>query len=439
VSADGAGFGRAGETAGRVDAGAADAHQVGRAGEGASRGDASAADAHQVGRDGESAGRGGADGTTLLAGPAVLLGDDEGLAPGWVELRGPRITATGRGAAPRPPDWTTDRVLAPGFVDTHCHGGGGGAYTLADRDAAELAIAAHRRRGTTTQVASLVSARLPDLERQLAALRPLVAAGELAGVHLEGPWLAPNRKGAHNLDCLSEPTPAAVDAVVAQADIVRMVTIAPELPGALTAISRLAAAGVVAAVGHTEADYDLARQAIAAGARGATHLFNAMPPLTHRAPGPVFALLDDPRVRCEVIFDTHHVHPALARAVLSRLGPRGVLVTDAMAAAGLGDGSYELGDRAVTVRAGVARLTGQSTIAGSTITLADAVRRAVAHGLPLPQALAAATRQPADYLGLYDVGRLRPGAYADLVEVDADGAVWSAWRRGARIAVEPAA
>ncbi|MDR1450211.1 MAG: amidohydrolase family protein [Propionibacteriaceae bacterium] len=367
----------------------------------------------------------------LAASQAVLLGDESVCRPGWVEWRGPRITASGHGPAPRQPDWTADHCLAPGFVDTHCHGGGGASYTAADPAQAAVALGAHRRRGTTTQIASLVSASLPDLMDQIAALRPLVAAGELAGLHLEGPWLAPSRKGAHDPALLACPTPEAVTAVLSQADVVRMVTVAPELPGALTAISRLAAQGVVAAVGHTEADWAVANQAVAAGARGATHLFNAMPPLLHRAPGPVLALLASPSVSCEIIFDTHHIQPALASAVLRLLGPRGVLVTDAMAAAGLGDGSYSLGGLPVVVEAGVARLAGQTTIAGSTITLADAVFNAVAAGLPLPCALAAASRNGADYLSLPDVGRLRPGAWADLVEVTADGTVTRAVRRGA--------
>jgi N-acetylglucosamine-6-phosphate deacetylase len=368
-----------------------------------------------------------------VAGEALLLGDEVGFAPGWLVLRDGRIAEVGRGAFPGTPDWIADHYLAPGLVDTHCHGGGGATYTAADSAEALTVRRTHRARGTTTQIASLVTASLPDLLDQIVALRPLVEAGELAGVHLEGPWLAPSRRGAHDPTLLAAPDPAAVAAITAQADVVRMVTIAPELPGALDAISRLAAAGIVAAIGHTEADYATTQAAIAAGARGATHLFNAMPPLLHRAPGPILALLEDDRVGCELIVDTHHVDRALACAVLQLLGRRAVLVTDAMAATGLGDGAYELGGLPVSVVDGVARLANESTIAGSTIALADAVAHCVAGGVPLATALAAATRQAADYLSLGDAGRLRPGALADLIEVTAAGTVVRTWHHGALV------
>jgi N-acetylglucosamine-6-phosphate deacetylase len=370
------------------------------------------------------------DSPFVVAGEAILFGDDDDFSPGWLKLVGGRIAEVGRGPYPGRPDWISPHHIAPGLVDTHCHGGGGASYSAADAQQAETVLATHRQAGTTTQVASLVTASLPDLLAQIAALRPLVESGDLAGVHLEGPWLAPSRKGAHNPRLLSAPLPAAVDAVLAQRDVVRMVTIAPELPGALAAIERLAAAGIVAAVGHTDADYDMTRAAIAAGARGATHLFNAMPALLHRAPGPVLALLEDDRVRCELIIDQHHIHPALACAVARLLGRRAVLVTDAMAATGLGDGRYDLGGLPVEVRGGIARLADHSTIAGSTIKLADALRHAVAGGVLLPEALAAATRQGADYLSLSGVGRLQPGARADLVEVTADGIILRTLHRG---------
>jgi N-acetylglucosamine-6-phosphate deacetylase len=316
-------------------------------------------------------------------------------------------------------------------VDVHSHGGGGAAFAQG-ADAAATVLATHLSHGTTTMVASLVTAGWEDLMAQVAELRPLVERGDLAGVHLEGPWLAPAKKGAHTLSLLAPPTAATVADVVANEDVVRLVTIAPELPFALEAIAALADAGIVAAIGHTACDLETTRRAVAAGARGATHLFNAMPPLLHRAPGPVLALLDDPRVFCELVADTHHVDITLVVAILRLLGPRGVLVTDAMAAADLGDGHYTLGGLPVEVAGGVARLADDPAhnIAGSTITLSDAVANCVAAGLPLADTVRAATRTPAEYLGLPDVGRMATGFWADLVELDESGRVLSVMRHG---------
>jgi N-acetylglucosamine-6-phosphate deacetylase len=369
--------------------------------------------------------------TYSLVGEHVLLNSGRDFEPGWVIVAGDRIQATGPGAFPGRADRIVQGYLCPGFVDVHCHGGGGADFGGGPAAAATV-LATHRARGTTTMVASLVTAAWDDLMAQADALQPLVAAGELAGVHLEGPWLAPTKRGAHTASLLAHPEAGTVADVVAREPFVRMVTVAPELPGALEAIAALADAGVVVAVGHTAADLAQTQAAIAAGARGATHLFNAMPPLLHRAPGPVLALLNDPRVHCELVVDTHHVDVTLAAAVLRLLGARGVLVTDAMAAAGLGDGAYELGGLPVEVAAGVARLADDPNhaIAGSTITLADAVANCVAAGVPLAQAVAAATRRPADYLGLDDVGQLWEGFFADLVELDEAGRVLSVTRRG---------
>ena len=321
-----------------------------------------------------------------------------------------------------------DVLLAPGFVDVHCHGGGGAAFA----DDPDAALALHRSCGTTTSVASLVTQSLDVLAAQVLALAPLVAAGELAGIHLEGPWLAPGRKGAHPLDKLRSPAPDEVARLVdAGGGAVRMVTIAPELTGGLAAIALLAARGVVAAVGHTDADLATTRAAVDAGATGATHLFNAMPGLHHREPGPVLGLGDDARVWLELIADGVHVHPELLAATFRAAPGRVVLVTDAMAAAGCSDGDYTLGDLAVEVRGGVARLAGQDTIAGSTLTLDAAVRLVIGAGVPWREALRAATVHPARYLGLRDVGDLRPGGRADAVVLDDAWGVRGVLRGGA--------
>ncbi|MBB3086685.1 N-acetylglucosamine-6-phosphate deacetylase [Geodermatophilus sabuli] len=354
------------------------------------------------------------------------------LAGGWVHATGPRLTAVGTGPAPAADRVTdcTGRTLVPGFVDVHQHGGGGASYD-GGPDAARHALAVHRAAGTTTVVASLVSLRRGALDRALDDLTGLVADGELAGVHLEGPWLAPSRCGAHDPAALRPPTPAELARVLAPG-IVRMVTLAPELPGALEAIAALAGAGVVPAVGHTEAAYGVVRAAVDAGARVATHLLNAMPAPAGREPGPVLPLLEDPRVTVELIADGVHLHPAWERHVLATAGPERVaLVTDAMAAAGMPDGAYELGGLAVTVDGGVARLTGGGTLAGGTATSARLFRRAVSElGLSLADAARVTATTPAAALGLADVGALTAGRRADVVLLDGNWDVRGVLRAG---------
>jgi N-acetylglucosamine-6-phosphate deacetylase len=242
-------------------------------------------------------------------------------------------------------------------------------------------------------------------------------------VHLEGPWLSPRRSGAHQPGSLSHPDAASVESLLAAGDgAVRMVTLAPELPGGIDAVRLLDAAGVVAAIGHTDASYDVARAALDAGARLGTHLFNAMRPLHHREPGAVGALLDAP-VDVELIADGVHLHPAVLRTVFAAKPGRCVLVTDAMAAAGSADGDYRLGPMAIEVRDGVARLAdgkGTGAIAGSTLTMDAAVRFAVrTAGLPLLDVVHAASTAPARVWGLTDVGALEAGRRADLVVLDA--------------------
>ena len=318
-------------------------------------------------------------------------------------------------------------TIAPGFIDVHCHGGGGESFGVNP----EPAIALHRAHGVTSVVASLVSQQLPELRKQLQILQPLVRAGELAGVHLEGPWIAPARKGAHPVEALRHPDPTEIASMLDEAgSIVRMITIAPELPGGLEAIKLMADRGVVAAIGHTDADYETAQRAIEAGATGATHLFNAMPELHHRHPGPILACTRDDRVWLELIADGTHVTIDLVAEVIRRHAGRVVLISDAMAAAGQADGQYRLGDLPVTVGAGVAQITGTQTIAGSTLTVDQAVRNVIAAGVEWQDAIAAATAVPASYLHLSDVGTLVPGAHADLITLDVDWRVRHVMRRG---------
>ena len=355
------------------------------------------------------------------------------LAPGWVLVDGDRIADVAPGDPHRPPDLDLPTAtITPGYVDAHVHGGGGASFGSGDPEQAATVARTHLAHGTTTMMASLVTDEPAALTRSVRRLAELVEEGLLGGLHLEGPWLSPKHAGAHNSDLLTEPTPRQLEALVeAGGGHLLMVTLAPELSGGLDAVRRLSAAGVVAAIGHTDATYDLTRAALDAGASVGTHLFNAMRGLHHREPGPVVALLEHGDAYVEVIADGVHLHPSVLRLAALRKPQLTLLVTDAMAAAGASDGDYELGPMAVEVRDGVARLAGTSTIAGSTLTMAAAVRFAVQEaGLPIQEAVRAATASPAAMLGLDGVGALRPGSSADLVVLDADLDVLRVLRRG---------
>lgn len=357
----------------------------------------------------------------LVAADVLVVDGDTEPGPGWVAFDHGRVTATGSGAPPGAPDRRA-AVVVPGFVDIHCHGGGGGSFGD-DPDEAARVAAFHAARGTTTLVASLVTLAPADLARSVHALSPLVADGVLAGIHLEGPWLSPLRCGAHDPALLRDPDPAELAPLLATGAIA-MVTVAPELPGALAALAEVAAAGALAAVGHTAADHDLTRRALDAGARVGTHLFNAMTGLHHRDPGAAAALLGDPRAVVELIPDGVHVHPALWTLV-DRMAPgRVAAVTDAMSAAGMPDGDHLLGGLDVEVTGGEARLA-DGTLAGSTATADGHLRRLVAasphpRAAALARAVAWTSTTPARLLGRDDVGHLHPGARADLVLLDGD-------------------
>lgn len=296
---------------------------------------------------------------------------------------------------------TDPEYSAPEYVDLHAHGGGGGSVEDG-ADGIRRMLAAHRAHGTTRSVLSLVANPVAALTASLDAIRSLATdEPQIVGAHLEGPFLAPGRKGAHDAAHLIAPDPASVEALLAAGDgVLRIITIAPELSGALDAIRRFAAAGVIVAVGHTEADAALTHAAFDAGARLLTHAFNAMPGITSREPGPLGAALVDERITIEVIADGIHVHPDNLRWLFEAAPGRVAAVTDAMAAAGVGDGDYRLGGLDVAVAGGRAVVAGTQQLAGSTLTLDRAVEVLVAAGVPRAAALASVTTVPSRLLGL---------------------------------------
>ncbi|RLU86948.1 N-acetylglucosamine-6-phosphate deacetylase [Streptomyces griseocarneus] len=374
---------------------------------------------------------------TVLAGARVVLPTGV-VENGRVAVEGRRITEAGQ-HTPDTPDALdlTGHWIVPGFVDMHVHGGGGASFSAGDPEEALRAVATHRAHGTTTMVASTVTGDLDDLARQAAVLAELTEQGELAGIHFEGPFISPHRCGAHQPELLRNPEPADVRKLVdAARGTARMMTLAPELPGGLDSVRLLADAGVIAAVGHTDSTYEATLEAIDAGATVATHLYNAMPTLLHRAPGPIAALLEDERVTVELINDGTHLHPAVLELAFRSAGAdRVAFITDAMGAAGMSDGMYPLGPMQVEVKDGVARIADGPTagsIAGSTLTLDTAFKRAVTiDRLPVEDAVRALSANPARLLGVADrVGSLEPGKDADLVVLDSAYELVGVMRQG---------
>ncbi|WP_433333425.1 N-acetylglucosamine-6-phosphate deacetylase [Spirillospora sp. CA-294931] len=369
--------------------------------------------------------------TTLVNARLVL--------PDRVARGGLRITADGRIGeifAWNPPPGNDDVVLdlagnyvVPGFVDIHVHGGAGASYQSGRAEDVRKAAGFHLAHGTTTTLASVVTGRPDELRDAVAGLARLCEDGVVAGIHLEGPYLAGTRCGAHDPDLLRAPDAGEFRRLVELGrGHLRMITLAPELPGGLDLVRQAVDADVIAAVGHTEATAETTRAAFDAGARVATHLFNAMRPVHHREGGPITTALNDPRVTVELINDGVHVDADVLRlAFAASSGPLGAsgadrvaLITDAMAAAGMGDGDYRLGGLDVRVEDGRALLADGSSIAGSTITMAEAFRRTVTEvGVPIERAARSAALTPSRVLGLDDrIGSLETAKNADLVVLD---------------------
>jgi N-acetylglucosamine-6-phosphate deacetylase len=376
--------------------------------------------------------------TVLFSGARKLDADGQ-VDDFWMLVDGDTIAATGSGGQHPDADERVEvggRWFVPGFIDLHCHGGGGHSFDDGPDEIVQ-ALATHRAHGTTRSVLSLVANPVAYLRESLARMADLTEADPLVlGSHLEGPFLAEARRGAHNPEFLLQPTPFEVEELLgASRGTLRQITLAPELPGALEAIDVLVENGVAVAVGHTEADFDLTREAFDRGARLLTHAFNAMPGIHHRAPGPVIAAFEDERVTIEVILDGLHVHPEVAHLAFGSAPGRIALVTDAMAAAGSSDGDYRLGSLNVTVLNGLAMLSGTDTIAGSTLTQDVALRCAIDRARVSPRdAVTALTLTPARAIGLdHRHGRLSPGFAADAVLLDHEWQVREVWADGARI------
>ncbi|MCD5346359.1 N-acetylglucosamine-6-phosphate deacetylase [Agromyces sp. S2-1-8] len=374
---------------------------------------------------------------------ARLVSGFDSVPDAWVRFEGGRVAERGLGdgwrAALDPATSVTDasgRFLVPGFIDLHCHGAGGFAADEGD-EAIEAILAVHNAHGTTRSVLSLVTASVDRLAEQVASIARFAARDpRVLGSHLEGPFLDDGYRGAHDPALLRAPDTGAVDLLLAAAGgTLRQITIAPEHDGAAAAIARFVDAGVVVAVGHTGADFATALAAFDAGASILTHAFNGMRGIHHRAPGPVVAAMHADHVTLEIINDGVHVHPDVVRLAFSGAPGRVALITDAMAAAGAADGEYVLGSLEVVVADGIARLREGGSIAGSTLTLDEALRRTVVEcGIPFDQAIAALTMVPAAAIGrAHDLGRLDRGYAADAVLLGEQLDVQAVWSGGVRL------
>jgi N-acetylglucosamine-6-phosphate deacetylase len=319
-----------------------------------------------------------------------------------------------------------DRWLLPGYIDVHVHGGGGAQCNASTSEEIAEVARFHARHGTTGLLATTVAAPLDDLCTALAAIADC-AAPNLLGAHLEGPFLNRERPGAMDSSVFLDPDVRRLEHLLgAGAGRIRLMTLAPELPGGLELVERLVRAGVVASIGHTNAGDADVREAVRLGATAATHVFNAMPPLHHRRPSTVGAVLDLAEVSCELICDGVHVDPVAMRLAYRAKGAHGIrLVTDAIAAAGMPDGEYRLGGRAVVVNAGRALLSGSESIAGSTLTMEAAVQNAVSVlGVQIGEAVLVSSTNSARLLGLErSKGSIAAGLDADLVVLNEQLAV----------------
>ncbi len=336
---------------------------------------------------------------------------DGRLVTGDVEIDDGRIARVGLAGKGR-------GTAVPGFVDLHVHGFGGVDFAAADAAAYRRAGDAMLATGVTAFQPTFVTAAEGDLVASLREVPTSDVGPRILGAHLEGPFLSPRRLGMHPASARRDPDRGLLESLLAAGPVTHM-TLAPELDGALELVDVLRAAGVVAACGHTDATAEQARAAFDRGATHVTHLFNAMRPFTHRDPGIAGASLVRDDVTVELILDGHHVADEAAVVAWRSARHRVVLVTDGMAATGAGDGRWQMGPVPVEVHDGVVR-TLDGVLAGSVLTMRDAIRNAMSLGISFEEAVDAATRTPARAAGRTDVGELKPGAPADIVVLEGD-------------------
>jgi N-acetylglucosamine-6-phosphate deacetylase len=379
--------------------------------------------------------------TDLLLAAARLVPATPGsgvLAPGYVLVRGGRVADVGQGPPPRSPDVElTAGLLVPGLVDLQVNGYFGEEFATADAAGWAKVVRRLPGTGTTAFLPTVITApvaRLAASLRRAARIQPGLPVGaRVLGLHVEGPFISPLRKGAHNAEWIIDPSPAAVGRLLeAGSGLLRLVTLAPERPGALSAITRLTDAGVLVSVGHSDATAAQVAAAADAGARMVTHLFNAQPPLLHRAPGVVGQALTDSRLTSGLIVDLRHVAAQVCKVAFTAAPARICLVTDAAACAGMPPGRYLLGGEPIELPPGdgVPPVRPDGTLAGSALRMDTAVANMVVAGAGLADAVAAATRIPADLIGRADLGRIAPGVAADLVWLDGDLRTRAAWIGG---------
>lgn len=363
------------------------------------------------------------------------------LEPGYVAAEGGRITAVGHGRPPRRPDVALESgLLVPGLVDLQVNGYYGVDLSAADPEGWAEVVRRLPETGVTSFLPTYITAPLPRLEAALRSAAKfhgtLPRGARVLGVHLEGPFLSPARAGAHRRGWIVPATPEAVAGLLAAGEgVLRAVTLAPETPGGLAAVAALAAAGVVVSVGHSDATAGQVAAAAGAGARMVTHLFNAQRPMHHREPGVVGQALADTRLTSGLIVDMAHVAPAVCGIALAAAPGRVCLVTDAAACAGMPPGRYPLGGEEVELPPGdgAPPVRQDGTLAGSALRMDRALANAVSVGMALPAAVAAATRIPADLIGRPDLGRLAPGAAADLTWLGPGLHTLATWAGGERV------
>ncbi len=401
----------------------------------------------------------------LIEAERIVPGDLTTIAPGHILIRDGVVAAVGEGPLPRRPDVRLDSgVLVPGFVDLQVNGYFGAELEALRPDEWRMIAARLPQTGTTAFMPTFITAPVAQLTGALHCAASLarkqdqraeqaeksrqagyaghaghagypgrVPGARVLGVHLEGPFISPLRAGAHNKDWMTDPAPGAISELLdAGRGVLKIVTLAPELPGALDAITRLAEAGVLVSVGHTDALASQVAAAAAAGARMVTHLFNAQRPLHHREPGVPGQALTDPRLTSGLIADFHHVAPEVCALAFAAAPGRIHLVTDAAACAGMPPGTYLLGGEPIELPAGdgMPPIRASGALAGSALRMDVAVANMVRAGAGLPATVAAATRIPADLIGRPELGRIAPGALADLAWLGEDLRARATWVAG---------